>query len=451
MAFKISKATKKTARLRLAIIGPSGSGKTYTALAIAQGLGARVMVIDTERGSASKYADRYSFEVGELDTFAPATYVEAIRACEQAGADVIVIDSLSHAWMGAGGALEMVDRAARQSNSRNSFDAWRSVTPHHNALVEAMLQCRAHLIVTMRSKTEYVLEEDSRGKKVPRKVGMAPVQRDGLEYEFDVVAEMSADHVACVTKSRCSDLADAVVEKPGAQMATTLRAWLTDGTPAAAPAPRPAADPRDLGHLGIEAPAQAIVAQPVEAAPVAFATPGLSAAEMTAMLATIAQCTTIADLDRERGTMRPDVSTRATTAQRTTLRKAAEAKRAALTPQPPPTGTDSPTSARNDAATANDTPAAAAPSAEAQASIARVGDPRAYLAAKATFTEVQRAVVAHGAYVPALAPAAVERLEAMGEGGDDANRSRLVAAWVSESNARDARVSRAVATVRRAA
>lgn len=253
MAFKISKATKKTARLRLAIIGPSGSGKTYTALAIAQGLGARVMVIDTERGSASKYADRYSFEVGELDTFAPATYVEAIRACEQAGADVIVIDSLSHAWMGAGGALEMVDRAARQSNSRNSFDAWRSVTPHHNALVEAMLQCRAHLIVTMRSKTEYVLEEDSRGKKVPRKVGMAPVQRDGLEYEFDVVAEMSADHVACVTKSRCSDLADAVVEKPGAQMAQTLRAWLTDGTPATVPAPSQT-DPRALGPMGIDAP-----------------------------------------------------------------------------------------------------------------------------------------------------------------------------------------------------
>ena len=279
MAFKISKATKKTARLRLAIIGPSGSGKTYTALAIAQGLGARVMVIDTERGSASKYADRYNFEVGELDAFAPATYVEAIRACEQAGADVIVIDSLSHAWMGAGGALEMVDKAARQSNSRNSFDAWRSVTPHHNALVEAMLQCRAHLIVTMRSKTEYVLEEDSRGKKVPRKVGMAPVQRDGLEYEFDVVAEMSADHVACVTKSRCSDLADAVVEKPGAQMAQTLRAWLTDGTPATVPAP-PQTDPRDLGPLGVERPAQPVNAQPVEAVPVNLDADPVEAAEV---------------------------------------------------------------------------------------------------------------------------------------------------------------------------
>ena len=124
---------------------------------------------------------------------------------------------------------------------------------------------------------------------------------------------------------------------------------------------------------------------------------------------------------------------------------------AALTPPTPPTGTDSPTSARNDTATGDATSADAAPSAEAQASIARVGDPRAYLAAKGTYIEVERAVVAHGAYVAGLAPAAVERLEALGEGGDDANRSRLVAAWVSESNARDARAARAVATVRRAA
>lgn len=124
---------------------------------------------------------------------------------------------------------------------------------------------------------------------------------------------------------------------------------------------------------------------------------------------------------------------------------------AALAPQPPPTGTDSPTSARNDAATGDATTAEAAPSAEALASIARVGDPRAYLAGKATFTEVERAVVAHGAYVPALTPAAVERLEALGEGGDDANRTRLVGAWVSESASRAQRAERTASQVRRAA
>ena len=194
MGFTIKKATKEAVRLRFALIGPSGSGKTFSVLAIATQLGQRVIVIDTERGSAAKYADLFSFDVLELDTFAPDTYCDAIRACEDAGADVVVIDSLSHAWMGKDGALEMVDKAAARSNSRNSFDAWRSVTPQHNRLVDTMLRCKPHLLVTMRSKMEYVIEEDGRGKKVPRKVGLAPVQRDGLEYEFDVLGEMNADH-----------------------------------------------------------------------------------------------------------------------------------------------------------------------------------------------------------------------------------------------------------------
>lgn len=212
----------------------------------------------------------------------------------------------------------------------------------------------------------------------------------------------------------------------------------------------PAVDPRDLAPLGVEAPAQVAVAQPVETAPLAFATPGLSTAEMTAMLATIAQCKTIADLDRERDAMRPDVSTRATTAQRTTLRKAAEAKRAALAPQPPPTGTDSPTSARNDAATGDDTHAEAAPSAEAQASIARVGDVAEYLASKTTYTEVQRAVMAHGRHVPGLCDAAVARLEAL-DAGDEANRRRIVETWRDEGAHREQRATTTAAKVRRAA
>ena len=202
-----------------------------------------------------------------------------------------------------------------------------------------------------------------------------------------------------------------------------------------------APDPRDLAPLGVEA-----------AAPLAFATPGLSDAEMAAMLAMLAHCETIDALDATRAEIRPDVSTRATPAQRAQLRAAAEARRAALTPTEPPTPPrGGRKSARNDAATANATPAEPAPSAEAQASIARVGDPRAYLAGKATFTEVERAVVAHGAYVAGLAPAAVERLEAMGEGGDDANRTRLVAAWVSESASRAQRAERTASQARRAA
>ena len=124
---------------------------------------------------------------------------------------------------------------------------------------------------------------------------------------------------------------------------------------------------------------------------------------------------------------------------------------AALAPKPPPTGTDSPSSARGDTATGDATPADAPASAEAQASVARVGDVLAYLARKATFTEVERAVVAHGAYVATLADAAVARLEALGEGGDDGNRARLVAAWVSESASRAQRAERTASQVRRAA
>ena len=209
--------------------------------------------------------------------------------------------------------------------------------------------------------------------------------------------------------------------------------------------PEPVAAP-SLAPLGVEAPA----------APVAVAPPGLSDAELAAMLSMLNACETVAALDATRAEIRPDVSTRATKAQRDALRAAAEKRRAWLeTPRPsdddptPPRGGRK--STRNDAATANDTHHEPAPSAEAQASIARVGDVTAYLARKSTFTEIERAVAAHGAYVPALAPAAVARLEALGEGGDDANRARLIAAWVSESASRAQRAERTASQVRRAA
>lgn len=233
------KATKTKARLRLAIVGPSGSGKTYSALAIGTRLGSKVAVIDSERGSASKYAGVFAFDVVELTTFGPDVYVSAIRAAAQAGYDVLVIDSLSHAWMGKDGALERVDKAAKREPRGNSFAAWRDVTPQHNALVDAILAAPMHVVVTMRAKTEYVLEEDSRGKKVPRKVGMAPVQRDGVEYEFDVVADMNLNNEFVVSKTRCPALAGQVFDKPGEDVAAILRAWLSDGAEAPAPAPTP--------------------------------------------------------------------------------------------------------------------------------------------------------------------------------------------------------------------
>jgi hypothetical protein len=227
---RFQKATRKKAKLRLALLGPSGAGKTWTALTIARGLGKRIAVIDSERGSASLYAgDAADFDVLELETFSPRTYVEAIQDAEREGYDVIVVDSLTHAWSGKGGALEMVDNVSKRSQSGNSFNAWREVTPEHNALVDAMLMCKAHLIATLRVKTEYVLEEDHRGKKVPKKVGMQPIQRDGLEYEFTLVADMNLQHELIVTKTRCKLFDNAVIPRPDGEVAKKLLGWLESG------------------------------------------------------------------------------------------------------------------------------------------------------------------------------------------------------------------------------
>ena len=224
------KATKKSARLRMALIGVAGAGKTYTALSIAQHLGQKVAVVDTERGSASKYSDQFDFDVMEIESYGPKTYVDAIQAAEEAGYDVLVIDSLSHAWAGKDGALEMVDRAAKRSQAGNTFGAWRDVSPLHNQMVDAIVSSRIHVIATMRAKTEYVQEKDPKtGRTTVRKIGLAPVQRDGLEYEFDVVATLDSDNNLIVGKTRCPAIAGAVINKAGREIARSLKTWLTDG------------------------------------------------------------------------------------------------------------------------------------------------------------------------------------------------------------------------------
>lgn len=226
------KATKTQSKLRLALYGVSGSGKTFSALAIATGLGGRIAVIDTERGSASKYADRFDFDTLDMQPpFSPSAYVNAIKAAEAAGYDILIIDSLTHAWSGTGGALEMVDNAAKRSQSNNTYFAWRDITPQHNALIDAITSSRCHIIATMRSKVEYVIEKNDKGKDSPRKVGLAPIQRDGVEYEFDIVAEMNIENEMVVQKSRCEALARAVFSKPNGQVSGLLRVWLNAGAP----------------------------------------------------------------------------------------------------------------------------------------------------------------------------------------------------------------------------
>ncbi len=220
------KAQKQFIKLRMAIIGASGCGKTYTALKIAKGLGGKIAVIDTEHGSAAKYADIVDFDIAELHDFNPENYIKAIQAAEKAGYDVLIIDSLSHAWAGSGGALELADKNAIKYGG-NRFTAWRDVTPLHNRLVEAILQADMHVIAAMRAKTEYVIEQES-GKTKIHKVGLAPIQRDGIEYEFDIVADMDLDHNLIITKTRFSILDGLVINRPDETLGEQLKAWITD-------------------------------------------------------------------------------------------------------------------------------------------------------------------------------------------------------------------------------
>ena len=220
------KAERKKSRLRLAIAGPAGSGKTYSALLIAFGIGGKVAMIDTERGSGELYAHLGEYDVCEITSpFTPEKYIDAIHEAERAGYGVIIIDSLSHAWAGEGGLLDIHGHIADRSG--NSWAAWRKVTPKHNQLVETMLQSRCHIIATMRSKMEYVQVSEN-GKTTIKKVGMNPIQRDGMEYEFTLFLDIDQNHVAAASKDRTS-LFDGKFFKPSIETGKTLIEWLERG------------------------------------------------------------------------------------------------------------------------------------------------------------------------------------------------------------------------------
>ena len=231
--FEIHRATKCRAKLRLGMSGPAGSGKTYSALLIAHGLGGRIGMIDTEHGSGDLYADLLpeGYDVLQLTPpFTPARYVEAMHALEQAGVDTIIIDSLSHAWSGEGGSLDRHGRIADRSG--NSWQALRQVTPEHNALVEALLQSPCHVIATMRAKTDYVQEKDERtGRQIVRKIGLAPIMREGIEYEFTIFMELDSNHLAHVGKDR-TRLFDGMIIKPDSETGRSLLDWLNSGVQA---------------------------------------------------------------------------------------------------------------------------------------------------------------------------------------------------------------------------
>ncbi|HAT8010960.1 TPA: ATP-binding protein [Providencia stuartii] len=228
---KFVKALRKKAKLRLALTGPSGSGKTYGALEIAKGLGGKTAVIDTEKGSASLYSDRFDFDVLELDPpFTPERFIEAIGAAQEAGYDNLIIDSITHEWSGSGGCLELLDGIAKAKYRGNTWSAWSDITPRHNAFLDAILRSDLHIIATMRSKTETAQVDKGNGKKGVDKLGMKPEQRDGVEYEFTTVLDLNHEtHTAMASKDRTGLFSNAEVIQLNELTGKKLMDWLNDG------------------------------------------------------------------------------------------------------------------------------------------------------------------------------------------------------------------------------
>ena len=223
------KATRKQIKLKLAITGAAGSGKSYSALRLASGLGSKIAVIDTENGSASLYSDKFSFDT--LDMAPPFThekFIAGIKDAEAGGYEVLVIDSASHFWEGV---LEY--KSKLDARGGNSYTNWNDAGQKFKGILDAVLQSKLHVICCMRSKMDYVQEKDDRGKTTIKKVGLAPIMRDGIQYEFTTVWDVDQNHQAQSSKDRTGLFGDGI-EQITEGHGKRLLAWLETG---AQPAP----------------------------------------------------------------------------------------------------------------------------------------------------------------------------------------------------------------------
>lgn len=236
MAFQ--EVTREKSKLRLAIAGPSGAGKTLSALLLAYGITedwGKIALIDTEHGRAKFYANRTEFETGKFlyqemqPPYTPDKYISMVNeGVEAVGYDgVIIVDSFSHAWSGEGGVLEIQEDIERKNIKKTSFSAWNEAGRIQNNLVNSILSVRCHTIVTMRTKTAYAMEQNDKGKTVPAKIGLAPIQRENVEYEFDIVMNIERNHVASVSKD--TTFLDDWVGIITPELGKSLREWLDEG------------------------------------------------------------------------------------------------------------------------------------------------------------------------------------------------------------------------------
>ena len=225
---QFNKATKKRAKLRAGLYSVSGGGKTMTALLIAKGIGGKVAFIDTEHGSASKYSDLFDFDVCEMDSFNPKELIKGLENIPSEY-DTVIVDSMSAFWQGKDGILQQVENAGKRNQGGNSFRAWADVSPTLNRINDLVMGAPYHVITTLRAKTEYVVEQNEKGKAAPRKVGLAPVYKEGWEYNLDFVARMDTDNTLIVEKTRIPEFAGLVVNKPDEELGKRLAAWLGEG------------------------------------------------------------------------------------------------------------------------------------------------------------------------------------------------------------------------------
>jgi nucleoside-triphosphatase THEP1 len=233
---KFAKAQRRQVKVKLAVTGPSGSGKTYSALRLAKGIAgdSKVAFIDTENGSASLYSDRFDFDVLDVESpFTPDKYVEAIKAAVEAGYKVAVIDSFSHAWEAV-----LEKKTAMDARGGNSFTNWGVAGKDLKTILTEILQSDIHVVATMRSKTEYSQEKDAQsGKTVVKKLGLAPIMRDGIEYEFSTVFDVAMNHEAAASKDR-TGLFDGKIFQITEATGRAVFDWLQS-----APPPEPKAAP----------------------------------------------------------------------------------------------------------------------------------------------------------------------------------------------------------------
>ena len=231
MTFK--KARKEKLFARIALVGISGSGKTRTALRMANVLKGdkRIALIDTEFESASLYAGSFDFDTMQLTDYNPKNYIAAIKEASESGEyGCLIIDSLSHAWEGKGGALDIKDKIERRGGAGvNSYTAWREVTPLHNDLVEAILRAPMNVIVTMRSKQDISMEKGENGRTKIVKHGTKAIQREGMEYEFTVVADLDQDHYLTVGKTRIDSLDQYTEQRAGEAFAQQILDFMMSG------------------------------------------------------------------------------------------------------------------------------------------------------------------------------------------------------------------------------